>query len=365
MSDTLIAPTAMSLPRAAELPVTQMGFPRTARRRLLACGITTALQLAEMASRHPQALKHLTGVTPTRARRMIEAELGRIPDFSGVAVAYQPLPAAGVPLNPPGVAAAGSGGDAGVAALAIHLDTLTNLPTRVSLVDRMQPVGNQGLHPTCVGWAANALREYSRGIPMSAGYAYRGAKARDGWHGGGSWLRFALEHFHLAGHLTETAYPYPAAIREEPIDPYADLAARARALGHAALPRHDAATLPRLMRSILAGRLDPGLPPLPIAIALRLYPSFTTTASALDGLIALPLPGETPTGGHAMTVVGYLDANDPSNPFGLGYFLVRNSWGATWAAGNPMGEPGHAFIPDAMFTRHGDLMEAWISIDTT
>ena len=66
---TLLPPTAMSLPRAAELPVVKMGFPRAAERRLLAAGITTALMLAEMASRHPTTLKHLTGVTPTKARR--------------------------------------------------------------------------------------------------------------------------------------------------------------------------------------------------------------------------------------------------------------------------------------------------------
>lgn len=360
---TLLPPTAMSLPRAAELPVLKMGFPRAAEARLIAAGITTALMLAEMASRHPTALKHLTGVTPTKARRMIEERLGPIPDFTRVANCHQLLPAAGVPLDLPGIAAADH--TERDRFFVDRLSSILDLPSRVSLVAQCQPVGDQGPHGTCTGWAANALREYSRGTPMSAGYAYRGAKARDGWPGAGSWLRFALEHFHLAGHVGADDYSYAAAIREEPIDPLAGIASRARTQGHAALSLREPTLLARLIRAILAGRLDPGLPPLPIAISIRLYPSFTSTSTALDGLIPLPLPGETPTGGHAMVIVGYLDAKDPTNAFGVDYFLARNSWGPSWAAGNPMAAPGHALIPAAALARPGDLMEAWIAIDTT
>lgn len=66
-----------------------------------------------------------------------------------------------------------------------------------------------------------------------------------------------------------------------------------------------------------------------------------------------------------MCIVGYLDATDAANPFGVNYLLVRNSWGPLWAAGNPLGAPGHALIPDAALTRPGDLIEAWIAIDTS
>ena len=64
-----------------------------------------------------------------------------------------------------------------------------------------------------------------------------------------------------------------------------------------------------------------------------------------------------------MCIVGYIDGEDPTNPFGLDYVLVRNSWGPIWAAGNPFGAPGHALIPFAALTRPGDLMDAWIAID--
>ena len=49
-----------------------------------------------------------------------------------------------------------------------------------------------------------------------------------------------------------------------------------------------------------------------------------------------------------MCMVGYQD--DPDVPGG-GYFLVRNSWGTTWA-GNNVIEPGHARIPYAYLKRY-------------
>lgn len=359
MADGLRPPDYMSLPKAASLPVRKMNFSYTARRRLLTHGIVSALQLAEIASRSPHQLKELTGISAAKARRLLEVDIGLLPDFQGRAISFDPLPANGVPIT-----ANFNGGaqDADLSILKDRVQALTDLPTRVDLSDRISPVGHQGVFPTCVGFATSAVHEFNLRQPMSPGYAYRGAKARDRWHGAGSWQRFAFEHFHRTGHVGEADYPYAAAIREEPIEPVADIAARARASGFAHLPIAERAILPRLIKSVLAGRFSPRLGPLPVAISLVLYPSFTSTSTALDGLISLPLPGERAITGHAMVVTGYVDANDASNPFGIDYFITRNSWGTTWAGENPFGRPGHAMVPTKYLQRDNAITEAIICL---
>jgi Papain family cysteine protease len=342
MSDRLNPPDHMSLPKAAAFPVTRLGFAYTACRRLLAHGIVSALQLAEIASRAPHQLKHLTGISPTKARRILEAELGILPDFTRRAVSFDPLPPGGVPVRHDlPVASPPDTGDG----LTRHLADLPPLPTKVDLGDRMQPVGNQGPHPTCVGWATSAVREFHLGRAMSAGYAYRGAKSRDGWTGPGSWQRFAFEHFFQTGHVEEPVYPYTSAIRELPIAPFDEVAAIAKASGFANLPVQQPTILPQTIKAVLAGRFSPLLGPQPVAVSLMICPSFTSTSTALDGLIPMPLPGEQPAFGHAMVITGYFDAADPENPFGIDYFLVRNSWGTIWASENPFNRPGHALVP--------------------
>lgn len=359
MTDRLNPPDYMSLPKAAALPVLKMGFSYTARRRLLQHGIVSALQLAEIASRNPHLLKDLTGISPTKARRLLEEQLGVLPDFLNRATSYDPLPAGGVPLAPPGDAPSMA---AAPSALQNHLARLPALPKRVDLSARMQPVGNQGQHPTCVGWASSAVREYNLGQAMSAGYAYRGAKARDDWNGAGSWQRFAFEHFHLIGHVDEGHYPYASAIREDPIEPLSDIAAQARVTGFAHLPVTQLAILPQTIKAVLAGQFSPMLGARPVAVSLVLYRSFASTSTALDGLIPMPLPGEKPWSGHAMVVNGYVDADDPGNPFGIDYFQVRNSWGTTWAGENPFGRPGHALVPVKYFQTANLVTEAIICL---
>jgi hypothetical protein len=354
------APSYMSLPKASALPVLRMGFSWTAKQRLLANGIVSALQLAEIASRAPQQLKHLTGISATKARRILEAELGILPDFTRTAVSFDPVPNSGVPTRPPAMLNSIAQRQPDAANLVKeHLSGIKDLPTCVSLCDHMQPVGNQGPFGTCVGWASNALQEYAHGRPMSPGFAYRGAKALDGYPGEGSWLAYAMRHFHRTGHVDERDYPYQAAIRAEPIETLFSKAGKARISGFTSLlmgPQTD--HLPKLMRVILAGRLAPGFGPMPIAVSLMLHRSFVSTSTALDGLIPMPFPGEETLGGHAMTVVGYVDAVDPTNPFGVSYFMVRNSWGTTWAGENPFKASGHAMVPDGYFHRSEYVLEA-------
>ena len=63
----------------------------------------------------------------------------------------------------------------------------------------------------------------------------------------------------------------------------------------------------------------------PIAIVIPVYDSWEENGNSRStGNITLPLPGEEPTAGHSMVLVGYEDNPDFA---GGGYFVVRNSWG--------------------------------------
>jgi len=360
-------PSRMTLPSAAAMPISKLDFSFTAKRRLRSLGIASALQLAEIADRDPGKLRHATGVTATRARRVLEKAVGVLPDFSNTAMTFAPLPPSGLAIEThPMSSAAGSNGvnaTRPTPQLLSYLDALVDLPSRVSLVPHMSAVGDQGPWGTCVGWAANALREYALGRAMSPGYAYRGAKSIDGLSCEGSFLRCAMQHLYGVGHVSEDTYNYRAAIRGEPIAQLAGIAASARSGGWASVDvTQPIPYLPKLMRASLAGRLRTGVGPQPIGIGLRLFRSFATTSTALDGLIYNPFPNEEHLGGHAMSVVGYIDSNDPGNPFEISYFMVRNSWGSTWAAENPFDAPGHAMIPETYFADRRLVLEAVICL---
>lgn len=360
-------PSYMSLPTASALPIDRLPFAYTAKRRLKKNGIASALQLAEIASRFPSQLKHLTGISATKVRNVLGAELGTLPDFRQTAVMFDAAPSLGVPLRPPNAVSQEQGGGVGRSTQSTlfleRLALLVDMPTSASLASLMQPVGHQGPFGTCVGWAANSLLEYTYRLRMSAGYAYRGAKTLDGYQGEGSWLTFALQHFFQTGHVLSDSYSYEAAIRQDSINLLSEEAELSRAQGHTNLLfSSNLSYLPKLMRAILSNNLNPNLGPLPIAVSLALYSSFTTTSSALDGLISMPFPGEKIMGGHAMSVVGYIEANDPENPFGISYFMVRNSWGSMWAGNSAFNVPGHAMIPEQYFTDSTRVTEAYVCI---
>lgn len=357
----IIAPTRMSLPAAAAMPVVSMtGFSYTARKRLVAQGIVTALQVAEIASRDPAELRRRTGITATKARRILEEMLGPLPDFNNVGVSNRPLPRFGVPdlVRSPSAQAATQDNW-----LADRVGSIGDLPSRCSLVDYMQPVRCQGIWPTCVGFATVAVREYFLKRPLSAAYSYLGAKSIDGHPGDGSFLYYALQWQFQHGQVVEERFPYESLMQDHHLGVYEREAARLRSGGHSwlNLPLLQDGSIVTVMKAVLAGKLSSRLPQVPIAVAIRIYDSFVSTASALDGLIPLPRKNERSMGGHAMVVVGYIDAEDPANPFGLDYFVVRNSWG-DWATQNPFGDKGHALIPARYFSSE-DLLEAYVVLE--
>jgi len=77
----------------------------------------------------------------------------------------------------------------------------------------------------------------------------------------------------------------------------------------------------------------------PVVLGIRLHSTWFVVGP--DGRIAMPLAGTVDFGGHAVTVVGYREAD----------LIVQNSWGHDW------GDGGFAYLPDEYVDRFG--IAAW------
>lgn len=247
------------------------------------------------------------------------------------------------------------------AKLLAHLEGLGALKRSASLVERFPKVGDQGQHGVCVGFATSDALQFRTGKLMSPWAAHRAAKDVDGYPDeDGTRQYFALSHFFRTGHLRAPDYRYSDWCAARPLAPKAHLADPWRIDGFVDLltPDEDYSYVVDLIRAIVSGALDPkrGGDPVPISVAL--FDGYDSYSTEQTGMLRLNLPGEETVGGHAMVVVGYRDADDPANPFGIGYFVVRNSWG-DWARDNPFGYQGHALIPYAYLASAERLFEAY------
>jgi papain like protease len=349
---------------AASLPVSRLGLKKQVVSRLKRKAIVTALQLAELVEMHPRRIKSLTGMGAAALRKHLTEEMGTLPDFSSAAMRSQvPFAPAGVQGPPPASEAVRA--MVPDSRLKNFLATLVDLPSKSFLNRKMPPVSSQEQTPNCVGHATSGTVCYDSSIVGSNDYAYMGAKAWDGHpHIEGSWLIFALKHAYLVGHVKYPDYTFEDGLKRLPIDLLANKASSHRINGFSGLlPKTGGlGHLPKLFRAILSGRLNDTIGPRPIPASIMLFESFVSYSASRDGMIPLPFQGEKKLGGHAMVLVGYIDADDPENQFGVSYFLVRNSWSASWAAKNPFDAPGHALIPEAYFTRDNQVFEAYISL---
>lgn len=238
------------------------------------------------------------------------------------------------------------------------------IPSRCFHCHRLPPVLDQGPYGYCVGFGATPPREHLAQNWMSPGWAYRGAKSLDGHPDQeGSWQAYAFEFFYKYGHVSSDLYSYEDAIHDRPLKPLMATASRWRIAGFIdLLLDEDPDLIPDLMRAVLAGKLNGAIGPRPLALSMALYDSFQSYTTRRTGLVTLPLPGERCEGGHAMSVVGYLNADDPKGLFDTDWFLVRNSWSCHWAHENPLNLPGHALIPADYFRRTDLIWELFLCL---
>lgn len=240
------------------------------------------------------------------------------------------------------------------------------LPPRASLADKMPAVRNQGQRGTCVAHACAALREYltgDRAADLSEQYLYWVArrklitpllKDRPGLL-----LAYGMAALCEHGIPPEAAWPYnptQMAGNEEQGPPPADIERQARANR---LGRYQG-VFPRDTYSLKTQLAHDN----PVVVTV---PTFGFWGGALidyTGTVRLPFTAEGTRSplvrlesAHALCLVGYQD--DAETPGG-GYYIVRNSWGASWASQCPDGA-GYFWLPYAYVERYG-LTAFWGSM---
>ena len=229
------------------------------------------------------------------------------------------------------------------------LGTRAILPPQANLIALMPPVRNQRGRGTCVAHASAAVREYLLGAESTQGdlseqFLYWACKKIDGFPGEGTWIKTAMAVLEDKGICTETVWPYnPNKIADNegqdppPADAVEKAASYRIAQGDLVEPRW----VDDLKKALANNK--------PVAFAVPVYGYWLSEPVHTNGDIRMPLPADKVIGGHAMCMVGYQDDADVP---GGGYFLVRNSWGTTWAKESAPGA-GYCRLPYAFMAQYG------------
>jgi len=229
------------------------------------------------------------------------------------------------------------------------------LPVSVNLIPWMNPIRNQGPRGTCVSFALTALNEYikrRRGLvrDLSEQHLYYEIKLIDGAPAAcGTWQVKAVTALLNRGQCREVVWPYNPNL---PCNNHGARPAAARPDGL----NYRLSTLAVPARNVLAYKSNMGRHR-PVTLSIPVYRSwYLSAATRVSGRITMRVGNEPAIGGHAVCLVGYQDT--PTSPGG-GYFIVRNSWGITWAASSPYGR-GYGTIPYQYITN--DAFEAFTAI---
>ncbi len=223
------------------------------------------------------------------------------------------------------------------------------LPTLVNLIDLMPPVRDQKSRGTCVAHACAAVREYLLGPDaspagdLSEQFLYWACKERDNWPGEGTWIKVGMEVLQSLGVCPEPVWPYnpnkiPGNEGHGPAPAGAAEAAGAYKISQGELLQ--ARWVSAMKETLAAGK--------PVAFAVPVYRYWLTEPVKSTGDLRMPLANEQSIGGHAMAIVGYQD--DATVPGG-GYFMIRNSWGETWAKDGALGA-GYGRLPYEFISQH-------------
>lgn len=238
---------------------------------------------------------------------------------------------------------------------AIRTEIIDKVPAKVSLCDQYNGVQDQGNVGSCVGFGVEGAMRSAIDFmfPLSPAFAYQVAKLMDGNQRDGTSLTSCIKGIEKYGLCREATYPY----QSDKI--YEDIPARIfREAKNIRLVRYqDQKTTDYNLLEWMIGCLSGVLfdKPLAIAIGVLVYKSSWVTES---GKLLEPYPGEKPSSGHSVTIVGYVF--DSSFPGG-GYFIFRNSWGSNWARKDtycPAGYGIMSFQYAAKFIR-----EAMVAVD--
>ncbi len=230
------------------------------------------------------------------------------------------------------------------------------LPASVDHRSEMPPVRDQGGRGTCVAFASTAVREHleiqagaePEKIDLSEQYLYWWCKQHDGIPPeqtpyGGTYLSVGFDGLKESGVPEDEVWPY------NPTPEHTDESGRTGPDPQGP-PPPEAPQKAQEYRTIRTIKLNPTnvndiktclADGKVVAFSIPVFNSWYSNAAVLRyGKINMPFPGETPVGGHAMAMVGYVD--DEKSPGG-GYFVIRNSW-KDWGYDSVWGK-GYGTIP--------------------
>jgi hypothetical protein len=208
--------------------------------------------------------------------------------------------------------------------------------------DCMPPIRHQQSRGTCVAFTSVAALEYyfckfrgEPGLDLSEQFEFWNMVS----HTNRCTLRDGFPLLQTSGVCRDNTWPYNPVRGPSPDDqgpPPATALAEAPAFScNTVRQLQNPRAVPEIQQALQRSRV--------VGIGIPVYNSwYLSGAVRLDGNITVPLPGEVALQtGHAVALVGYAD---DSQFAGGGYFIVRNSWGNTWAPRSVFG-PGYGTIP--------------------
>jgi C1A family cysteine protease len=217
------------------------------------------------------------------------------------------------------------------------------LPPSADLRPDCPPVYDQGQLGSCTANAIGAALEFdqmkqklSDVFVPSRLYIYYNERSLEGTvaSDSGAQIRDGIKTVASDGACHEPLWPYDITkfADRPPTNCYDDGA------------KNKAVTYQRVVSnpSQLKGCLASGYP---FVFGFTVYESFESEQVASTGHAPMPASGEKVLGGHAVMAVGYDDASQ--------WFVVRNSWAATWGMG------GYFTLPYAYLAQRGLSSDFW------
>lgn len=219
------------------------------------------------------------------------------------------------------------------------------LPVSVDLRSSMPPVYDQGQLGSCTANSIAAHLDFDRKkqgetlITPSRLFIYY--NERKDQHttksDAGSTIRESVKAVKKYGACPESEWPYVIS----------KFASKPTAGSYTDALKFEALTYQKILRSVndMMTCLANGLP---FAIGFTVYDSFESDATAKTGIMTMPAASESVLGGHAVLVCGYIQIN------GQPYWIVRNSWGASW------GDKGYFYMPQQYLLNSQLSSDFWV-----
>jgi hypothetical protein len=322
-------------------------------RILQAAAITTVEDFLAAAVATPQPIANLLG---TKNLAALQADLAQTDDYAAVMATANELLETDLEfgaLAPDDVEVSEEVAEALFFATLDQLGPPEEAPEypdaleRVDCLPCMGPVRNQNERGTCVAHAVVAVLECLEGrktgtlLDLSEQFLYWNCKQSDGKPTApGTLISVAIDCAIRDGVCLESDWPYmstPIAGNEgQGPPPGAALAGASLHQARTSVP------LARRSSADIRQQLDSGIP---VAISIPVFAKWLNPS----GKIAMPILTASLLGGHAMCAVGYQP--DLTAPGG-GFFIVRNSWGTTWAPQSPVAA-GYGALPYAYVDSYG------------